>query len=312
MKKNLISLGIVLSASSTMLGMEIEILESPIEDSCAKTRIVIIPGQNGDGGQNVCSILPEFKQVHVKTPEDIKKMDFGQEHCLQCLEDAVNPLLESDDVEKIIFHASSQGTATLINFLKKKSSPKFKAVILEAIMGSGNSAIHHTVKNMGSSKLEKLPWSYSWLPYLAKFFYRSYKPRGIQPIQDLDTIANTIPVIALHSTIDPQLSFSDAEAICQGLIKHGNKHVYFLPQKVYGHVRLINPIYNIDEVLKLRAILAGHDLIVRSSNPHDDFQLAEQSLYQPENFDAYESLLAKEGRGKPSKSEDSHTYCLSS
>ena len=67
-------------------------------------------------------------------------------------------------------------------------------------------------------------------------------------------------MIALHSTRDPQLSFSDAEAICQGLVYHGNKQVYLLPQTIYGHVRLLQSSHTA-EIAKLRAILANHGLL---------------------------------------------------
>lgn len=109
------------------------------------THLVVIPGQNGMGGQNVREVLPQFSQIHyVPTPEYIP--DLGQSRCLKYLKATMQPLLANHNIHSIIIHASSQGTATALNYMAKYPNAKVKALILEAILSSGNDAVYHTIK----------------------------------------------------------------------------------------------------------------------------------------------------------------------
>lgn len=229
----------------------------------SNTRLVVIPGQNGLGGQNVRTVLPQFKQVHyVSTPEVFP--DLGQSRCIKYLKETMNPLLADNNVEDIIIHASSQGTATAINYLANNPSQKVKALILEAVMGSGNSAVSHTVKNLMEPhmtlKPTKIPGSYYFLPYLAKFQMPLYSPSGMQPILNLHKLPRDLPIILIHSVADPQLSFHDAEAIYAGLRTFGNDSAYLLPVEERGHVCLLNTLKRGHLTNSLHHILKKHGL----------------------------------------------------
>src|SRR5437870_6901540 len=75
-----------------------------------KTHLMVIPGQNGLGGQNINTVLPYFADKDhlkhcVETPLNLP--DFGQSRCQNYLQKKINLLNQN---EKVIIHASSQGT----------------------------------------------------------------------------------------------------------------------------------------------------------------------------------------------------------
>lgn len=138
--------------------------------------LVIVPGQNGMGGQNLDWVFPQYAFARLKkeppfvkhtslTPQGWLSIDFGQQQCQAHLEKVLkrNTLAEN---QPCIAHCSSQGTATGINFTAKNPAAH-KALILESVMLSGNSAILHTVENMYVPFISYIPLSYYWLPYIA-------------------------------------------------------------------------------------------------------------------------------------------------
>ncbi len=190
--------------------------------------IYSIPGQNGLGGNpdyikgllgdNQATITP------VSTPENYP--DLGQRKCINFLREAC--LMNKD--KKFIIHATSQGTATALNYLVEDQGRQIQALILESALVSGNSAIYHTVSGplMNLKKVTKLPFAYYWLPYCAKIVFPWYSPGGIQPIFSIDSIPTTVPVIIIHSKQDYQLSYNDACALYYRLRACGNDNVYLI------------------------------------------------------------------------------------
>jgi hypothetical protein len=81
-------------------------------------------------------------------------------------------------------------------------------------MGSGNSAIEHTLENlMGLKPALYLPFSRLWIPVAAKcFVFWSYKPFfGMSAIASARKIKNaSFPIIIKHHDGDRQLSINDA------------------------------------------------------------------------------------------------------
>ena len=221
--------------------------------------LVVVPGQNGFGGGNVTTVLPHFADNrnlihHVETPSII--IDFGQNRCAGYLKKVMSPL------DKTIIHASSQGTATALNFTASHPE-KVSALILEAVMLSGNSAISHTTKKLILPGISSLPGSYYWLPYAAKVIFPFYSPAGNQPIHNIDKLPKDLPIIILHCEQDTQLSFNDAQSLYAAL-RQKNNNVYLLPinsQSWPIHVEMLNK--GAGEINIINAILQKHKL------PHD-------------------------------------------
>lgn len=152
--------------------------ESSYSDQKAIT-VFAIPGQNGMGSESwyVKNVIGEFSRViSVNTPSLL--LDLGQYFCQRHLDDALTNSPYPDD--DAIIYATSQGTATALNYLARKPSPNIKAVVLEAALASGNSAVYHTVTGpaMGDDWLRSVPGAYYVLPYLASFICLGYRPGG--------------------------------------------------------------------------------------------------------------------------------------
>ncbi len=287
--------------------------------------LLVIPGQNEQGGQNTNVILPQFTyrlsrkkdsqagwKYSVTTPTEWKHIDFGQEKCQERLARvfAFSEIQPSNT--SVILHASSQGTATAINYTSKKPE-KVKALILEAVMLSGNSAISHTIESTPLLLAEipgkipsiirnvcrivpYLPGNYYWVPYLAKIVFPGYAPAGEQPIFNTDKLQTNIPIIIMHHTKDPQLSVKDAEGLYAFLCTK-NENVYLITSDTndHGHVELLNGA-NTHEITAIQYILQHHKLL-----PDNTIQSPiNLSKYKPdpkpEWLNHYNNLFTKEKR----------------
>jgi hypothetical protein len=273
-----------------------------ISMECPKTHLLVIPGQNGMGGQNVHKVLPYFADNkhlmhHVKTPLSLP--DFGQSRCQQYLKDKIDLLKTNSklhDYDHLILHGSSQGTATTINYTAHNPQ-NIKAIILESVLLTGNSAIFHTVDNVMLSDTCDLPdSSYYLLPYTAKTLYPCYSPSGEQPINNIDKLPTDLLTIIVHDTKDFQLSSKDAQALYAYLtLVRGNKNVYlFAQESMFGeHINLLKED-NKEEINAINTILKIHNLLpVDSSEMLTD--LSEfQPTPQPEWLDHFDAIFNKE------------------
>jgi len=269
---------------------------------CPKTHLLVIPGQNGMGGQNVHKVLPYFAYnkhlIHqVETP--IKSPDFGQTRCQRYLKDEIAYLKQQSimlDYDNLILHGSSQGTATTINYTANNPQ-NIKAIILESVLLTGNSAIFHTVDNMMLPEECDLPESsYYSLPYTAKTLYPSYSPSGEQPINNIDKLPTDLLTIIVHDTKDFQLSSKDAQALYAYLtIVRGNKNVYlFAQESMFGeHINLLKED-NKEEIDAINTILKIHNLLPVDSSE----MLVDVSEFQPtpqqEWLDHFDAIFNKE------------------
>lgn len=87
------------------------------------THLVVVPGMNGIGGQNVCLTMPHIKSENIHyVVSPGAYCDFGQENCQKSLREVLDPLLIDPLVDEIILHASSMGTATVLLWLAEFSS----------------------------------------------------------------------------------------------------------------------------------------------------------------------------------------------
>ncbi len=270
-----------------------------------KLTIYSIPGQNwrGSGSPYIDQILmnssiediPEDKRLNVvpvATPR-FPHIDLGQDQCIALLEKAIaeNP---SDNG---LIYATSQGTATALNYLGHVTShDHIKALVLEATLASGNSAIRHTMRNLpGLNKygwVTDLPAANYWNPYFAKAIFPRYWPGGKQAIKSIEHIVNTNkPIVIIHSKDDLQLSYNDACALYYGLHKNGNKNTYFISCEGRDHLHILQGNYEFKPVLT--TILAKHGIL---PNSRQEVDLAH---YQPdpEQFrKQHEELRAKEAK----------------
>lgn len=252
--------------------------------------VYAIPGQNGLGSEQdyVANLLgcPEEAVTMVETPKTFP--DLGQSNCIYYLRKA---LAQKDPGQPVIIHATSQGTATILNFLAQEGHDKnIKALILEATLATGNNAVVHTLKNpySGLAHLTHYPWAYYWLPYAAKGMFPCYWPGGKQAITALHKLPKNIPIIIAHSRKDIQLAYEDACALYYGLRARGNDNVYFISKDGNKHLQILNTVQDSSDV---RNILAKHKIPSFSANGNSLAGLQPD----PEQFKPlYENLIRKE------------------
>lgn len=240
----------------------------------------IIPGITGVGGEHLREVLAIHPHsddhiTYAKTPLQygpipfMTNADFGQKECQRLLHEYFDPLFEREDIHKIIFHASSQGTSSILNYFNwvKKSDneratkweSKIGALVLESAMLSGNSAIHHCVTNTFrwgnfhyGNYLGKIPFSYYWMPYVAKFKFPFYSPGGNQAVDSLEIFPDNIPIIIFHSESDKVLSY-EAALVVYTKLKKINPSVYFLKSNRRTHINLLKRAPSRGDVLSHEA-----------------------------------------------------------
>ncbi|HLW72677.1 MAG TPA: hypothetical protein VKR54_01380 [Candidatus Babeliales bacterium] len=261
-----------------------------------KTNLVIIPGQDEFEGQNIDTVLPYFadkiKLKHYVEPLSLP--DLGQERCIRRLATTMSSFKKKHPV---IIHASGQGTATAINYASENPQ-RIKALILDSIMLTGNSAITHTIDHEILPGVTDIPGSYYVLPYIAKVNFPFYGPADKQPIFNADKLPENLPIILIHHTDNPQLSYKDAQALYAFLKKtKKNKNVYLLSRTTdnAGHIYLYGEPQK-DEITVINTILKKHTVL--PSNPQESVKAIDITPFQPdpeqEWLDHFNTLLKKE------------------
>jgi hypothetical protein len=201
------------------------------------THAIVLAGQNGGGNFYHDGILPkdftEYKIIGYNTTGkyDRLNIDLGQGNCIRSFEEQ----LETDPNakgKKLVLFGSSQGTATLLNWLATKSpedqNKLIAGITLQAVLGTGNRAILHTVEECISSKVTYLPFARAWLPWIAKGLYPTYNPFGKSVLGSANKISKDIPIMILHHVKDFQLSINDARELYCKLRENGNNNAYLM------------------------------------------------------------------------------------
>lgn len=282
--------------------------------SSMSTRVTVIAvgGQNTLGSEvdYVGFLFSFFSVKRAQIPQGWlpNSRDLGQHVCMEHL---ARDFPSSGDV---IFHATSQGTATVLNFvsgLSEADQARVKAIVLEAALASGNDAIIHTTSKLmlGSkpilSSCIETEGCYYALPYCARPLFPRYSPSGIQPIKSIENIIHDIPIVIIHSKEDKCLPYSGACALYYGLRAQGHENVYFISLEGEKHIRLLEEAFLGHSCYRerehLAAILAHHNVFGdgRKSAAAGSF---DKSAFQPEieqYREMYERLCSR---------EQNHTY----
>ena len=217
---------------------------------------IILPGQNGLGGEDYeKNFVINTPYKRYKTLGNIRKIDLGQKNCIRHFEEQLKADNDAED-KKLIVCCVSQGTATFINWLAqltKEEQSKVKCIILEAVLGSVNNAINHTVEKMVSNKIKYLPFARFWLPWIAKIgYFPAYNPSGKQPLSSAQNLPKNLPIIIMHATDDPQLPINDARELYLELRKQGNNNAYLIEVPTYAHFNILD--YDPEKQNKIKAI----------------------------------------------------------
>jgi hypothetical protein len=294
MKKNWIILTLIFS--NILIVPHLKSMEREEEPQSNKTWLVVIPGQNGLGGDYAEELFPQFKNWIRYAGTQYNFPDLCQSRCVNHFAKTMKALQRADNVDNIVIHASSQGTGTAINYVSEHPK-KVKMIFCEAMLPSGNSAIWWTTKECISPGVAKIPGSCYWLPYIAKAQFPFYAPAGDQAIFHVTAMKN-IPIAIIHCDNDPQLSYTDAQAFYAGLKKYdanNNKYFISIESEELQHVNLISPKSIATPFL--HKILQNHGLPFIRNVHGIDIESIDLKPYQPapqENL--YNDLVARERR----------------
>lgn len=245
--------------------------------------VLAIPGQNGCGSSEnyVASQLGIDKEkiYQVRTPNVL--IDFGQRFCQKDLNVGYSAV---DSSSGYIIHATSQGTATALNYLAANPDAQrnLKGMVLEAVMASGNSAIAHNV--------HESPIGHVLAPYVARLIqFWTYSPSGMQAIKSIENLqGKDLPIVLVHSTDDRCLPYYGACALYYGLKEKGHRNVYFVTKEdSMRHIEILGE--NPKERSVVKSILAQHN-VVEADQTTSSHGLAR---YQPDHMkyrEVYEKL----------------------
>jgi hypothetical protein len=238
LKKKLMSAWV----DTAMLELEEEVKVAQINGAWKGTRIVVLSDQNGMyGGWNLHRTMPQFPSSavhHVDNPM-CGLFDLGQYNCMRQMDRVMRPLSEDSTVEKIVIHASSQGTATAMNYIAAfpHESRKVVLILLEGCMASSNAT---AASAMGVLNFPVLPLV---LPFMAAWFFMlGHSPAGPQSLKSVtkwDARHCTTPVILLNGENDSDTPVDGARALAEQLVQKGVQEVYLFRLPGNRHVNLL-------------------------------------------------------------------------
>lgn len=233
-------------------------LKAMEEGSSTQFHAIIIPEQKhyfigfgGTGGE-------EYEHYNVintnnilrTEPLDTLWFDFGQDNCINHFENQLHQYKSDKNLDdenfNPILYAISHGTATIINWLTQQSheeQEKIKCLILESVIGSGNTNIINTYEKT-DPLLTFVPFARLLLPLEAKIVYPTYNPWGKQLLSSAKKLSPTIPVIIMHSIDDILNSTHDGRQLyCTLLEQRAINNVYLLEFKdLYKDYRFFDPV----------------------------------------------------------------------
>lgn len=242
----------------------------------AEFQAILVPGQNGCGGysfKNNSIIIGDY--INAGTPNE--NIDFGQQHCMDHLSDTATSCVN----KKLLLYGVSQGTATILNYVAfqdiKEQEKRVDCIVLESVLGSGQSAIMHTV-----GKAAYLPLARFWMPPLAKLLmFRAWKLHGLTPIESAQHISTKIPVVIMHNQEDFQLDVNDARKVYCAMRDAGHEDVYLM--EVAGNDIRHLDVLNADpekrkKIAALQQIYKDHKLPHKAALLNNDVDVSD---YQP-------------------------------
>lgn len=180
-----------------------------------------------------------------------------------------------------------RGTATLVNWLAGKTFDEqerlVSCIVLESVLGYGNSAIFHTVETFAPRITTFLPFARAWIPWAAKKIqFPLYNPFGKQLIYSAQRISPRIPVIIMHNRNDPQLSINDARKLYCVLRKNDNDNVYLMEIEgsKWVHLDILNGENKIEKNKKIAVI---QTIYKKHGLPYKQMDAVDLKPFQPDN-----------------------------
>lgn len=260
----------------------------------ASYEIIAIPGQNGKSPSvdYIRSIIKDPKMYVGTIGTLFRNVDLGQINCVNHIKESLPAVSNFSGLDKVIW-ASSQGVASILNYIKTYGQGNIKCLILESSMVSANSAIYRI------SHYENVPIFKYFVPYLIRFYrkgiFKTYSPTGMQAINSIDELDKDTVVIILHSMNDPQIPDSDSKALYYKMVSMGMTNVYLYILKGGEHNDILKTEY---EKCMVISILCRHGILTPSNYDNNIPELQTNAWKPPISMfkDDYEKLMKRERR----------------
>lgn len=162
--------------------------------------------------------LHTFNYPDVNAPQS---SCLGQEADMAALHQACK------NYEQVNLVGVSRGAATIFNYLAHYNPKNIALVIAESPFDHVRSIVHH--KTGFASFESTLPISFA-----------QYDPKGPQPINGVEKIDRTIPILLVCSQEDSLIPVSSTRRLYEALRKTGHKKVHLLVTRYGKHANIIN------------------------------------------------------------------------
>ncbi|MBY0110376.1 MAG: prolyl oligopeptidase family serine peptidase [Candidatus Babeliaceae bacterium] len=128
--------------------------------------------------------------------------------------------------EPVVLFGESRGAATIINYLASKhaTSGRVVAAVLDSPFDRLKSVLALRLKLLGLQRLLSPESIERLVPYICL----KYKPHGAQPIESIEKINPTIPLMLIASTQDDIVPHACSIELYKKLLKQGHERVYLL------------------------------------------------------------------------------------
>lgn len=194
-------------------------------------KAIIVPGVGGGGRHSFDLIINNEAEILRLKPLPRRQCDMGQRNCTNQLTEFIQQSDTMRPHNKILFFGSSQGTATLINWIADLTEEEQKRILflcLEATVENGNNAILQTVDQCICPALSYLPFARFLLPLAAKTKLTAYNPYGRQAIRSVNRLSKDIPIILMHNVNDPEVSINSSRRLYCELRRNNHQKTYLI------------------------------------------------------------------------------------
>jgi len=137
----------------------------------------------------------------------------------------------------VIMVGVSCGASCILNFMGRYQPKEVAALVLESPFANADNIVNHLLHQKG---LAWVPGAKHAGHALLCNIFTKYKKEGIKPIQSVNRIGSTLPIMLICTLEDPLVPAWSTMLLYYALRSRGNPNVYILIIPHGAHAKLIN------------------------------------------------------------------------
>ncbi len=165
-----------------------------------------------------------------------KQVTLGQEKDINQLAQAYQKTCELFPQHNIVLSGVSRGAATIINFIAQHETYQVKALILESPFDKLSSIVKHLLARF---RIHWFPFSKQIAYKVCRRHFPNVNINGIFPINVIQGIPSTIPVMLIHSKTDKVIPINSSRRLYIKLKEAGHQNVYLVELSSGSHGKLL-------------------------------------------------------------------------